>query len=374
MEQKSLEQAKVLIVDDERGNILILERLFRGAGFENVKSISDSRLALDTYLQFCPDLILLDLKMPNCDGFEVMEQLKSVSNGDYLPILILTAQRDQATRLRALEAGARDFLNKPFDWSEGLTRVRNMLEVRLLHNQIRDQNRSLEEKVRERTLELERTRLDVIQRLGRASEFRDNETGQHVVRMSHCSARLGQALGMTEPEWKLTLHASPMHDVGKIGIPDHILLKPGRLNDKEWEIMKSHTAIGGQILSGGVSPLIQMAHTIAVTHHEKWDGSGYPAGLKHEDIPLIGRVVGLCDVFDALISKRPYKRAWSVKEAMSEIEDQSGVSFDPYLVKVFKKILPEIVDIVLTYSDSHSGDGDGYSYLHTVQASLTRSS
>lgn len=346
-----LTKAKILIVDDEQGNVQILERLLKGVGFQNILSITDGREATTVYRQYHPDLILLDLKMPNCDGFDVMAQLKSLVSNDYLPILILTAQRDQPTRLRALESGAKDFLNKPFDLAEGLTRICNMLEVRLMHNQIRDQNKTLEEKVHLRTLELEETRLDVIHRLGRAAEYRDNDTGMHVVRMSHICGKMGQYIGLTERECQLLVHASPMHDVGKIGIPDHILLKPARLTENEWTVMKTHSAIGAEILTGGSSELMQSAQIIALTHHEKWDGSGYPQGLKGEGIPLVGRIVGLCDVFDALTSNRPYKSAWTTDSAMKEIEDKSGAHFDPHLVRVFRKNLPEIVAISKSFAD-----------------------
>lgn len=347
-----LAKAKILIIDDERANVQILERLLRGSGFENIMSITDGHEAVSAFQLYRPDLIMLDLKMPNCDGFEVMANLKNSVKNDYLPILILTAQRDQPTRLRALESGAKDFLNKPFDLAEGLTRICNMLEVRLLHNQVRDQNKILEDKVHLRTLELEETRLDIIHRLGRASEYRDNDTGMHVVRMSQLCGQMGRYLGMTERECQLLIHASPMHDVGKIGIPDYILLKPGKLSDVEWAVMKTHAAIGGEILAGGTSDLIQSAQTIALTHHEKWDGSGYPNGVKGEGIPLIGRIVGLCDVFDALTSNRPYKRAWPVKDAMAEIESKSGIHFDRHLVNIFKKNLSEMVSISQSFADT----------------------
>lgn len=218
-------------------------------------------------------------------------------------------------------------------------------ELRRLHQAVRHQNRFLEEKVRERTKELQDSRLEVIHRLGRAAEYRDNDTGLHTIRMSRYAAALGRAAGMTEAECELLLHASPLHDVGKIAIPDRILLKPGKLDPDEWEVMKTHAAIGAELLAGSRSELMQMAETIALTHHEKWDGSGYPRGLKGEEIPLVGRICALCDVFDALTSERPYKKAWSVPEAMAEIERGSGTHFDPRLVELFKQILPEIMEI-----------------------------
>jgi putative two-component system response regulator len=269
----------------------------------------------------------------------------------YAAVLVLTAQSDTATRLRALESGAKDYLTKPFDRLEVLTRMRNMLEVRLLHNQIRDQNKILEHKVRQRTQELMETRMEIIRRLGRAAEYRDNETGLHIIRMSKFSEILGRTAGMDADWCEMLLNASPMHDIGKIGIPDRILLKPGKFEPEEWEIMKTHAAIGAEILSGHHSDLMEMARVIAITHHEKWDGTGYPNGLKGEDIPLVGRIVALADVFDALTSERPYKKAWSVEDALGYLLENRGMHFDPNLVGVFEKVLPEILAVREQYAE-----------------------
>jgi putative two-component system response regulator len=340
MPRVNVEEGKILIIDDEEGNIRVLERLLRGANFVNIKSISDSRLAVETCYSFQPDLIMLDLKMPNIDGFEVMAELKKINTETYLPILVLTAQREHSTRLKALESGAKDFLTKPFELAEALTRV-----------QIYDHNNNLETLVRERTQELEQTRLEIIHRLGRAAEFRDNETGRHVIRLSHMTERLAREIGMSEDDCKLLLHASPLHDVGKIGISDTILLKEGELTPEEWEAMKMHPVIGAEILSGSNSKMMKMAETICLTHQERWDGLGYPLGLKEEEIPLVGRIVAVCDVFDALTSKRPYKKAYSIDKAMDIIESKSGTDFEPRLVETFKKILPDMLDIVQEFAD-----------------------
>jgi len=289
--------------------------------------------------------------MPEMDGFEVMEQLSKLIDGDYLPVLVLTAQTDTETRLRALEIGAKDFLTKPFDKTEVLQRIYNMLEVRILYNQQRNQSEILEAKVRERTQELSDTRLEIIRRLGRAGEYRDNETGMHVIRMSKSCQRMALAAGLGEEVAEVILNASPMHDVGKIGIPDAILLKPGKLNSEEWEIMKTHSEIGADILSEHSSDMIKMAQHIALTHHEKWDGSGYPNCLKGEEIPIEGRIAAICDVFDALTSDRPYKEAWPVEKAVTFINENSGSHFDPNLVKLFNEILPEILNIRNQYAD-----------------------
>ena len=294
--------------------------------------------------------------MPYLDGFQVMEQLKEVEKDSYAPILVLTAQSDRNTRLRALAAGARDYIEKPFDITEVTQRISNMLEIRLLHNQVRDQNLILEEKVRARTRELEETRQEAILRLGRAAEYRDNETGMHVIRMSRLSAKLAKKIGLSDDECQLILQASPMHDVGKIGIPDEILLKPGKLNKDEWAIMKKHPEIGAEILSGSHSAVMKMAESIALTHQERWDGSGYPNNLKGEEIPLAGRIVAICDVFDALTSKRYYKEAFSIEKSMEIIEQSSGKDFESRLVEAFKKALPEMIRIVKELPDDEPAD------------------
>jgi putative two-component system response regulator len=346
-----LPTARILIIDDQAPNVMLLEKMLAMEGYTEVVGTTDPFQVAPLYAAQPFDIVLLDLNMPQLDGFQVMEQLRAMEPDSYVPILVLTAQSDPATRLRALQSGARDFIGKPFDRLEVLTRIRNMLEVRLLHNQVRDQNRMLEEKVRERTKELTTTRLEVIRRLGRAAEYRDNETGLHIIRMSQYAACLGQAAGLSEQECETLLNASPMHDIGKIGIPDRILLKPGKFEPHEWEIMKTHAAIGAEILSGHPSELMDMARTIALTHHEKWDGSGYPNSLSGEAIPLVGRIVALCDVFDALTSVRPYKRAWSVEDSLRYITDNSGMHFDPDLVQCFQQIMPEILGIRERYAE-----------------------
>lgn len=336
-------KAKILIVDDQKLDVLVLEKILKTAGYSNLRSLTDAREATTIYQQWQPDLVLLDLYMPYHDGFEVMAELNQLKqDAGYTPVLMITTEKSQNVRLRALQSGAKDFLSKPYEGMEVLIRIRNMIEVRLLNKQVRDQNRLLEEKVLERTRELRETRLDVIHRLARTAEYRDNETGIHIIRMSQYSACLGKTAGMSEAQCELLLNASPLHDIGKIGIPDNILLKPGKLDASEWKIMKTHTVLGAELLSGSSSPLMKMAETIAYTHHEKWNGTGYPRGLKGNDIPLVGRICGLCDVFDALTSVRPYKKEWSFETAVSQVQKESAEHFDPQLVKYFLTILPEI--------------------------------
>ncbi len=349
--EQDILNARILIVDDNASNLLLLEKTLSNANYTSVVSVTDSRKVMELCQGYKPDIILLDINMPHLDGFQVMEQLKEIGGGHYLPILVLTAQQDIETRLRALESGAMDFLTKPFNTTETLTRIKNMLMVRLLHDQVRNQNIILEQKVRERTAELNDTRIEIIRRLGLAAEFKDNETGYHIIRMSKMCQAIGRAAGMDKCEAELLLNSSPMHDIGKIGIPDNVLLKPGKLDAEEWETMKTHTIIGARMLGGHDSKILKSAREIALTHHEKWDGSGYPYGLKGEDIPLAGRICAVADVFDALTSVRPYKKAWSVEDSVAEIEKTKGKHFDPRLVDLFISNLDEIVAIKMKYEE-----------------------
>jgi len=351
MSNPSLSNARILIVDDEPANLKLLDRMLGSQGYQRLELVADPRQVLQRYQDDRPDLILLDINMPHLDGYQVMAQLQELQDPLLPPIVIFTAQFGKDYMLRALAAGARDFVSKPFDRNELLMRVRNLLDAQLAHRMLHDQKTVLEEMVQERTEELRRTRLQVVQRLGMAAEHRDEETGNHILRMSHTSVLLARRLGWNAADCELLLHASPMHDIGKIGIPDAILLKPGRFEPHEWEIMKTHTTIGGRLLAGDDSELMQMARTIAVTHHEKWDGSGYPDGLAGEEIPEVGRIAALADVFDALTSDRPYKQAWPVEEAVDLIRENRGKHFDPELVDVFLEELPAIMDIRTRFAE-----------------------
>lgn len=351
----NIKRARLMVVDDEKINIRLLTKMLEVDGYENIISTDDPREVVGMYQQQGSDLIILDLNMPHMDGFEVMEALKGL-DVNLPPVLVLTAQHAQEYRQKALDNGAHDYVTKPFDRSELLSRARNLLELQLSKKCLRNQNEILEQKVQERTQEIRETRLQIIRRLGRAAEYRDNETGLHIIRMSQISALLGHAEGMNESEVELLLNASPMHDIGKIGIPDHILLKPGKLESNEWEIMKTHVTIGADILSGDDSDLLIMARDIAITHHEKWDGSGYPNGLKGEKIPLVGRITAIADVFDALTSVRPYKKAWPISEAVEYIKGESGKHFDPYLVERFIENLPAIEKIKEDYAEPDDVD------------------
>jgi putative two-component system response regulator len=345
----SISRARILIVDDNSVNILLLEKLLKMSGYSNIMSTTDSRETLSLYREHYPDLILMDLRMPYLDGFEVMEQLNAVKEDDFLPIIAITAYNDQEHKLKALTLGAKDFIGKPFDYAEVLMRIKNILEIRLLNNEIKQNNRRLVNKVQERTKELEDLQVELIHRLARAAEFRDSETGNHIVRMSKYTYELGKAYGLPEKDCELMFHASTLHDIGKIGIPDEVLLTPGKLTPDDWEKMKTHTVKGAQILAGSSAEMIKLAEQIALYHHEKWDGSGYPNGLQGEGIPLVGRITAICDVFDALISERPYKKAWEIDEASEEIEKGRGTHFDPSLVDHFMKIMPVIREITEIY-------------------------
>ena len=345
-------EAKILIVDDEPGNIHVLERMLNSAGYRNIISTTDGRTTPDLYQSIQPDLILLDIRMPGFNGFDVMNALSILEQESYLPILVLTAQLDTETRLKAIKAGAKDFVNKPFIMEEMLARINNLLEVRMLHNSLHNDKKSLQTQVVESSEELRQYQVEIIHRLARAAEYRDNETGMHVIRISKLCERLAQGCGLSDHDCHLIHHASPMHDIGKIGIPDHILLKSGKLTSEEWSVMKTHADIGALILSGSESEFLQMAEVIAGSHHERWDGKGYPRGLKGEEIPLVSRIVAVCDVFDALTSNRPYKEAWSVENTVAEMENQSGKLFDPNVLQTFMDLLPEMVNITQKFSDT----------------------
>lgn len=358
MNEKSIHAARFLIVDDEVANIRVLEQMLEECDCLNLTSTTDPNEVLSLYITFQPDIILLDLTMPGLDGFEVMGQLKSVIPVDcYLPILVLTADVSPETKSRALAAGAKDFLTKPFDSTELLLRIWNLLETRYLHLQLQNHNQDLEQKVSERTRDLEAARLkilkqvreveesqiEVLDRLARAAEFRDDETGRHTQRVALTAALLSRKMGMSDEEISLIQRAAPLHDVGKIAVSDLILLKPGKLTPEELETMKAHAKVGAELLAGGRSDLVQMAERIALTHHEHWDGSGYPQGLAAEEIPIEGRILAIADVFDALTHERPYKPAWPIEEALSEIASQSGRQFDPQAVESFLALPHDIL-------------------------------
>lgn len=355
LSQQSIYNARILAVDDNPVNLVIIKNILRKDGYTQVETTDDPSSVAERHLRCEFDLILLDIHMPKLNGFEVMAQLQAnAREGDYLPILVLTADHCEATRHLCLSSGAKDFVSKPFERLEVLFRARNILEVRLLHKQLINHNELLEQKVLKRTAQLAEAQLKLIECLGKAAEFRDNETGMHVIRMSRASHLLAKAMGLPSNECELILHASPMHDIGKIAIPDDVLLKPGQLQGDEWAKMKTHAEIGAEILESYDSELMQLAAVIARTHHERWDGSGYPAGLKGEEIPLCTRIVSVCDVFDALTSARPYKDAWPTEKAVNYLFSESGKHFDPEVVEHFSTIVDDVVALREAHPDEDS--------------------
>ncbi|MBF0095254.1 MAG: response regulator [Alphaproteobacteria bacterium] len=348
---EAIRNAKILIVDDTQVNVILLEAILSNSGYLDVTGVTDPRKVEAMHRERRYDLILLDIQMPHLDGFRVMEILSRDLCGDYLPVVVLTALNDRETRLRALEMGAKDFLTKPFEQSEVLHRIHNMLEVRMLYAERQRRNEILEERVRERTRDLEENWQETIRCLARAGEFRDNETGRHLLRMSKIAHRIALAIGLPDEQADIILAASCLHDLGKIGIPDRVLLKPGSFDDEEWAIMRSHVAIGCRILGEHPSPLLRTARTVILHHHEKWDGSGYPNGVKGEEISIEGRICAVSDVFDALTSERPYKKAWPVEKAVALLNEEAGRHFDPALIETFNLLLPEILAIRAANAD-----------------------
>lgn len=331
-------RARILIIDDEPANVEMLRRLLERAGLSRIQTTTDPREAMSLYVDFRPDLILLDLHMPHLDGLAVMDALNQIAEATYLPILVLTGDVSAEARREALSRGAKDFIHKPFSGDEVLLRIGTLLETRFLYLQIQSQNQILEAKVRERTRELEGAQLEIIERLARAAEFRDDNTGQHTARVGQMAALIATEIGLPDAQVSLIRRAAPLHDVGKIGIPDSILMKLGKLTAEEFEVVKTHTMIGARILSGSKFPIMRLAEEIAFSHHERWDGCGY-AGIPRDAIPLAGRIVAVADVFDALTQQRPYKDAWPVDEALAEIERERKHQFDPKLVDAFLKVI-----------------------------------
>lgn len=344
------ERETIVIVDDTPENLSLLNGILKP--FYKIKAANNGETALKIINMDKPALILLDIMMPKMDGYEVCQRLKNNPDTHNIPVIFVTAKGQVNDEEYGLSLGAVDYIHKPINAAILKARVKTHLS---LHNQANH----LEHLVRKRTQELEQSqqllklantevessRQEIIYRLGRAAEFKDNETGMHVVRMSHYTRLLAAQLDLSEQFVKELYNAAPMHDIGKIGIPDHILLKPGPLTDEEYKIMQEHPLIGADIIEAGHQGVLKIAHSVALTHHEKWDGSGYPAGLKGEEIPLEGRIVAIADVFDALTSERPYKKAWSIEKSVDFFKEQRNKHFQAELVDKFLNILPEIIKI-----------------------------
>jgi putative two-component system response regulator len=335
----ALRDSRVLVVDDEPANVRLLEELLRRWSLSDVISTTDSSLVVELCAIREPDLIMLDLHMPSPDGFEVMSQLMPWTHSPTpIPVLMLTAEASPEVKRRALGLGVRDFVAKPFDFEEIRLRTVNLLETRRLQRDLWRHHQLLEDRIRERTRDLDRARRDVLERLARAAEFRDDDTGEHTRRVGRTSQLIGRELGLPDDSVDQLAAAAPLHDVGKIGIPDSILLKPGKLTTGEFEVIKRHVKIGARLLEESGSSVLDTACTIALTHHERWDGGGYSNGLAGEAIPIAGRIVAVADVFDALTHERPYKEAWSVDQAVETVLEESGGAFDPSVVEAFCRL------------------------------------
>ena len=348
----------ILVVDDDHMTCLLMNTILTRTGYQ-VSEAFDGMDAWEKAVDLLPDLILLDVSMPGMDGLELTHKLKNEPVTKNIPIMIVSSHDEVTDRVKAVEAGAEDFLSKPVVQIILKAKVNSLLKIKSYNDHMYNYQRKLEEEVEKKTASLKQSvdkleaaskklrlySLDTILRLSQAAEYKDSETGQHIQRIGYYIQVIGRAISLGRQEADDFFYASPMHDVGKIGIPDNILLKPGKLTAEEWVIMKQHTTIGGKILSGSDSSTLKVAETIALTHHEKWDGSGYPNNLKGLEIPLAGRIAAIADVFDALTSKRPYKEAFSMEKAFAIMKEGQGNHFDPDLMDAFFEVKEEIISI-----------------------------
>lgn len=370
---KTASTSKILVIDDEPINVKVCHKYLRELGYEQCLGVTDSTRAMATILEERPDLIILDVMMPIISGVDLLRSIRANSELAQMPVLILTAASDRTTKLTVLELGASDLLAKPIDPSELAPRVRNALTIKKYHDSLRDYAHKLEESVRLRTADLEASRMDVIHCLARAVEYRDDHTGRHVERVGRYAGIIAHALKLDSETCHMLQLAAQLHDVGKIGVPDDVLLKPGKLtpeeydrmqkhtlfgkkiveqmSDRDWERVRQHVQIGSRILQAPRSPLLAMASRIALTHHERWDGTGYPLGLAGEDIPLEGRITAVADVFDALSSRRPYKPAFPLEKCFEIIEQERGSHFDPTVIDAFFSQRDQIVQTQIDLAD-----------------------
>lgn len=366
------ETARLLIIDDEPINVRIIENVLRKAGYRQIVCHIDAETALATIFSQRPDVVICDVCMP-VSGMDILKSVMADCVLMHIPMIMLTASDDESLRAEAVELGATDLLSKPVRATELLPRVRNALVIRSHITHLQGYSHQLEREVRRRTSELLSSRTELIHCLARLAEYRDNETGRHVVRVGRYSGLLARQMGLEDDLCELIEHAAPLHDIGKIGIPDSILLKDGKLTPEEYEIMqrhvalgkrafepmsqhemrafRSHTVLGEMMINVSESPLLSMAAEIALTHHERWDGAGYPIGLSGTEIPISGRIVAVADVFDALSNKRPYKPAFPIEKCFAILDEESGTHFDPQVIQAFKEIREEIVQVRITLAD-----------------------
>lgn len=347
------DQPHILIIDDDRAAVDSLRRLLRRAGFTDVTSTVDPREALQLCLWRAPDLVLLDLQMPFLRGEQVLARLRAELPSDVvLPVIVLTGDPTEQAKETVFQTGAQDFIRKPYGEVDVILRIRNQLAMSRAHRALLNHNQVLERLVDERTQDLRHAQLELLERLAHAAEYRDDDTGEHARRVGRLSARIAAELGFDSETVELIWRAAMLHDVGKIGISDTILMKPGKLTDEEMEEMRTHVVIGAEILAGGSSSYLKVAERIARSHHEWWNGRGY-LGLSRDEIPIEGRIVAVADVFDALTHERPYKEAWSVDRAIKHIVSCSGSHFDPAVVNALLRVIedrPELATDPLMYS------------------------
>jgi putative two-component system response regulator len=356
MEMQSATGGRVLIVDDTPENIEILGYLLKH--YKRIIAVNGQQALKKARQKPPPDLILLDIMMPEMDGFEVCRRLKSDPLTESIPVIFVTALGETPDETKGLELGAVDYITKPFKPAVIKARVATHMALQHARHEMSRQNQTLEERVKERTAQLKtalekvhQASLETILRLSRAAEYRDDDTGAHLMRMSRFTATVARQLALSDAECHSLLQASPLHDIGKIGVPDRILLKPGKLDKEEWDIMRRHCEMGADILSGSDAEVLVLGEIIAMTHHEKWNGSGYPKGLNGEEIPIAGRITAIADVFDALTSKRPYKQPFSIEKACAIIKEGRGTHFDPDVVDAFFASIEEILEIKNRYQD-----------------------
>lgn len=344
-------EMNVLVLDDAEINVTLLCLLLKKIDRCKAVSFTEPEAALAWCNEKVPDLVMVDYMMPTMDGVEFIRRFRQISSCTDIPVLMITANNELELRYQALDVGANDFLIKPIDKIEFLARTKNMLALRKSQRFLEDRAAWLDEEVRQATAEIRDRERETILRLSKAADSRDPETGAHIVRMAHYSMIIAERLGLSEEQQRLILEAAPMHDIGKVGIPDSILLKPGRLTPDEFEIMKSHTTLGYNILAGSTSEMLTAGAEIALCHHEKFDGSGYPKGLLGLQIPLFARIVAVADVFDALTSERPYKAAWSIEQALQFLHDGAGKHFDPDCVSAFVAGWEQVQEVRQRYRD-----------------------
>lgn len=365
--------ARIMIVDDEPVNIKVVREYLRMEGYSQFIACEDPHEVMDTILREDPDVVVLDLMMPDISGLDLLQTIRADQRTMDLPVIFLTAAVDHGTRATALSEGATDFLAKPVEPTELLPRIRNAVLIKMHTDALRDHAKTLESEVQRRTAELARSRLELLHCLGRVAEFRDTDTGRHVIRVGRYAGIIAMQMGLSRPVVELIELAAPLHDMGKIGIPDSILLKTQGLDDDElsimrkhcdygtqtlesvtsedWQALANHTVVGEKILEAARSPILEAASRIALTHHERWDGTGYPLGLKGEQIPIEGRVVAVADVFDALSSKRPYKPAFPLERCFAILEEGRASHFDPKVLDAFFQARERIVDVKVAFAD-----------------------